>query len=67
MSEATAPPVRIEADRGEVVIGPWPDFQGDYTALKVRDLTAFIEALQAVADSLRTSPTVEAPTSDESL
>src|SRR5690242_14251400 len=30
---------------GEVVFGPWPDFQGDYTAMRINDLDELIQKL----------------------
>jgi len=41
--------MRVERERGEVVIGPWPEFQYDYTVLKIRDLKAFIQDLENLA------------------
>ena len=43
--ETTCPPVRVEPETKEVVIGPWPNYQGDYTALSVDELGAFIQSL----------------------
>lgn len=45
----TCPEVRVEPERQEVVFGPWPMFQGDYTAMKLADLADLVKKLKGIA------------------